>query len=240
MNGTGTGKFMITGVQIEASAVLGDYIDGNIVSSIGYLYNWLGAPGASASTQSVANVRTDSPAGQALAYQFYENPRRPGSRFARFQSTTNSSIGINLIDIDQDVLFTGDVVTAIVWVRPSVDLVATLRLRQAYGIKATFNVVVDIHLAAQVWQEIRMPATALFVDDMTISFLLNGGSSGFVIGEYLDVDDHLIIKVDSVSEPYNGKYFDGSTVVTEDYISYAWTGAVDASTSTKTVGDGHG
>jgi hypothetical protein len=194
----------------------GDTPDGT--GEAGFDYAWTGAPHASTSTVSAVDAAdVNPPAGGTLAVKRWLSTDAPfdGARVMRHRLATPTIQGLPLTGM---ALTAGQPYTLVGKVRPQARdqaFIPTLG-----GISGpTFTAPVGE------WTEFRFTATpsnpSLANTGLTVP-----AASGHQPGDLIDVDTVLV-----VAGTYLGPYFDGDTPDTENH-RYAWTGTVDASTST--------
>jgi hypothetical protein len=216
---------IVDGYLLEQSTTLGEYFDGNFGNDGDYDYRWAGVIGNSTSEQLVRQIvgssaSTNSAAGMSRAWD--------ATGVRSLLVAPNASNNDSHIRFSFSGLTNGATYTALVKCRLSASLTGTLnaRSRQISAWDSTFTTNAGSATAPNTAGEhdLRFTFTA---NDTTMIIALHNGAS--VNNGFVWFDDFALVDGD-----YDGPYFDGYSVPTNPYLNYAWSGTVNASTSTRT------
>ena len=216
---SGTQPFYVDAVMFEESATLRDYFDGTFGSTTDLTTAWTGA--ANASTSVMVGVPPATQTGSAAGAIQSTEWAGQGTKSLRIVPTgTNASYSSST----WTGLTVGQLYTVLGTVRLTAALTGTLNAN-ALKITTDSPTVTLTSTASNVAGTYVVRGTFTATATSHTINLWNGASAGN--GEVW-WDQFLLI-----AGTYTSTFFDGATVPADDLSRYAWTGTVNASTSTK-------
>lgn len=215
------------------------FFDGAVPAAGDFTYAWSGAANASTSYQQgkIVTLAAYSPGtgGTGIAYQSLDVPPDTACTYSlkalQTVSSTAGAAGLQLIP--QVSGAAGETLSAMVWVKCST--ARTIRLLCRPRNVSTIvgpDITTSVSVPANTWVQVKaegLVSTGSYTNILVWAWPLSPGNSLVAAGDTLQMAGVVIEKAATIAGPF----FDGNT--SDPNYVHAWTGAANASTSTRDV-----